>query len=224
MIWLLLAHAAWAGTITGTVRAEGKPGVEAAAAGGGYESRKLKFAERINYAALQDFVVYIEGSLGKPDTNAPAPTVVVDTRRSVSQKGAMFSPHVLPVLVGTAVEWPNHDEIFHNVFSVSEVKPFDLGLYKHPEIKRVTFDKAGRVDAFCSIHSSMHCIVLVLENRFYSTTDGQGRYRIAGVPAGKYKLRAWHERLPSQVLDVTVPEAGDVQVEFVLGIKNLPQY
>ena len=63
----------------------------------------------------------------------------VVTRR-IAQKGAMFSPHILPVLVGTTVEWPNYDDILHNVFSFSETKPFDLGLYKSPELKQIAFD------------------------------------------------------------------------------------
>jgi hypothetical protein len=136
----------------------------------------------------------------------------------------VFSPHVLPVVAGTTVEWPNQDDIYHNVFSISEAKQFDLGLYKHPEVKRVQFDRAGRVDAFCSIHKSMNCIILVLENPYFATSDAQGRYHIANVPPGTYKLKAWHERLPSLTKEVTVPENGEVRVDFILGILNLPKY
>jgi plastocyanin len=204
------------------VRAEGKAGTETAAAGGAYDGRKFKFVERVNYAALQDFIVYVEGVL--PGTNLAATTVVVETRRNITQKGARFTPRVLPVMVGTTVEWPNHDEIFHNVFSISEPKQFDLGLYKHPELKRVKFDHPGRVDAFCSIHTAMHCIILVLENPYFAAADAQGRYRIADVPPGTYKLKAWHERLPSQSKAIVVSENGTTQADFTLGITNLPQY
>jgi len=218
-----MTHAAHAGTITGLVRAQGKEGANEAAGPGNYDSRKFKFAERIDYSEINEFVVYLEGIVG---TNAAPPQkpVQVMTNRRINQKGAMFSPHILPVVVGTTVEWPNHDEIFHNVFSISEAKPFDLGLYKHPEVKRVTFDKPGRVDAFCSIHKAMNCVILVLENPYFASTDGRGRYEIPNVLAGVYKLRAWHERLPGQVKEVTVPETGEVRMDFTLGITNLPKY
>lgn len=211
-----------AGQIVGTVRAQGKTGSDSEAGGGKYASRKFKFVERIDYSQLRDFVVYIEGPVA---TNAPpSKPLEVATHRRIDQRGAVFSPHVLPVVVGTTVEWPNYDEIFHNVFSISEAQPFDLGLYKHPEVKRVRFEKAGRVDAFCSIHKAMNCIILVLENPFFAAADSDGRYRIANVPAGRYKLKAWHERLPSVTREITVPEEGEVRVDFTLGIQNLPQY
>jgi plastocyanin len=209
---------AGAGVLTGAVRAEGKPGADADTSGGKYDSRQFKFAERVNYAELRDFVVYIDGPVV---TNLAPKTAQVVTGR-ITQKGAMFTPHVLPVLTGTTVEWPNNDEILHNVFSYSEPKPFDLGLYKSPKLGTVLFDKPGRVDVFCSIHARMNCIVLVLQNPYFAATK-DGRYRIADVPAGTYKLKAWHERLPSQVKEITVPENGDAKADFVLGINNLPK-
>src|SRR5262245_33483090 len=121
---LLQARAA-AATIAGTVRAEGKPGTETGLGSGKYESREFKFIERVNYAEMRDFVVYIEGPVAGPVTPPEKPAQVV-TRR-ITQKHALFSPHVLPILVGTTVEWPNNDEILHNVFSFSEIKPLDLG-------------------------------------------------------------------------------------------------
>ena len=223
LLFGFLATSLGAGTILGTVRAQGKEGAGQEATGGQYESRKFKFAERVNYAELRDFVVYID----QPGTDKPVPPaqpVQVVTTKKVSQHGAMFSPHVLPVVVGTTVEWPNNDEIFHNVFSMSEPKPFDLGLYKNPDIKRVTFDKPGRVDVFCSIHASMNCIVLVLETPHFAATDASGRYQLPRVPAGHYRLKAWHERLPAQSQEVSVSENGDLKVDFTLGITNLPKY
>lgn len=208
------------GTITGSVRAEGKAGADNDALCGKYDSREFKFVERVNYAEMHDFVVYIDGLI---ETNAALiqhPAQVVT--RKISQKGAMFSPHVLPVLVGTTVEWPNNDDILHNVFSFSETKPFDLGLYKNPEIKRVTFDKPGRVDVYCSIHTRMSCVVLVLQNPYFALANERGVYTIHDVPPGTYKLKAWHERLPFQIREIVVPKDGEVKADFTLGIKNLP--
>jgi plastocyanin len=210
-----------AGTITGNVSAQGKNSAADAIVDGAYASRKFKFVEKVDYAAMHDFVVYIDGPVGAKAAPPEKPAQVVT--RHVSQKGAIFSPHVLPVLVGTTVEWPNNDDIYHNVFSFSEIKPFDLGLYKSPQVEKVTFDKPGRVDVFCSIHTRMNCIILVLENPYYASTNDKGVYAIPNVPAGTYKLKAWCERLPSQTKEIVVPETGEVKVDFLLGITNLPK-
>ena len=218
-------RAVFAGGITGTVRAEPRPGTEGTDAGGDkYGSRKYKFAERVDYAGMRDFVVCLVGVVGT-NTSAPqTPKVLsVDTRR-VAQKGATFMPHVLPVVAGTWVEWPNNDDIFHNVFSDSDACQFDLGLYKNnPPDKRVLFDKPGRVDVFCSIHANMHCIVLVLENPYFCVADDRGHYAITNIPAGTYRVKAWHERMPAQIREITVPETGDVKADFVLNVMNLPK-
>jgi plastocyanin len=205
-----------AGTIVGTVKAQPRPELaEGGAAGGGkYESRKFKFVETVKYDEIKEFVVFIDS----PMTNAFA---TPKTQRVVTQKDATFRPHVMPVMAGTKVEWPNHDEIFHSVFSVSEAKEFDLGLYKDPVVKDVTFDKPGRVDVFCSIHSQMNCVVLVLKNPFFAATDSKGQFKISDVPAGTYKIKAWHERLPGQAKEITVPPEGEVRVDFVVGVGNL---
>lgn len=222
---LFCAISVSAGTIIGNVSAQGKAGAENNSdPGGAYANRKYKFAPKVDYSAMRDFVVYIEGQVG---TNSALSTNVVSvfTTNEVKQQGAVFKPHVLPVMKGTTVEWPNNDDIYHNVFSMSDAKQFDLGLYKgNPPDKHVTFDKPGRVDVFCSIHENMHCIVLVLENPYFTRTDDDGNYKIPDVPAGTYKLKAWHERLPADEKEITVPTNGEVKVDFTLGIKNLPQY
>jgi plastocyanin len=221
---LVLAASARAGTISGTVRAERKSGGtnDATCADPYKQSRALKFVEVKNYEEEHEFVVYIIGAVGEKPLPPDKPVQVVTTKK-ISQRGAMFSPHVLPVVVGTVVEWPNYDEILHNVFSMSDARPFDLDLYKAPVVKSVLFDKPGRVDVFCSIHSAMNCVVLVLENPYFASTDAKGRYAIPNVPPGKYQLKAWYQRLPADVKEVTVPESGEVKVDFVLTVKNLPK-
>jgi plastocyanin len=217
-ICLLISFNIFAGTIKGNVKAEPRPEAMEDVQAGKYESRKYKFLERINYDELRDFVVYVD----QPIQNAIQPPP--KTLQVVIQKDGTFKPHVLPVVVGTTVEWPNNDDIFHNVFSMSEAKPFDLGFYKSHELKRVTFDKPGRVDIFCSIHTRMSCIVLVLENQFFAPTDKNGNYTISNLPAGAYHLKAWHERLPGQIRDVNVPVNGEVSQDFVLTVTGLPKY
>ena len=214
---LFTTASTFSATIVGTVIARGPEQAEGAS-GGKYESRKFKFVEKINYAELKDFIVYID----QPVTNAP-PTAP-KTVQVITQRDAVFRPRLLPVMAGTTVEWPNKDEIFHNVFSMSESNPFDLGLYKDPEVKKVKFQNPGRVDVFCSIHSQMNCLILVLQNPFFAATDKSGRFKIENVPPGAYKLKAWHERLPFEIKEVVVPETGEIEVSFTLGIKGLPKY
>jgi plastocyanin len=223
IVLVAMCAPALAGTIVGNVSAEGKVDADNdPTANGAYGNRKYKFAEKVDYSAMHDFVVYVEGSSG---TNNVATNSTQVTTTRVAQEDAMFSPHVLPIMVGTTVEWPNNDTIYHNVFSMSDAKQFDLGLYKgNPPDKKIAFDKPGRVDVFCSIHSNMHCIILVLENPYFAATDEDGNYKIPNVPPGTYKLKAWHERLPSDEKEIVVPTNGEVKVNFTLGIKNLPQY
>ena len=212
------AAQALAGTIIGTVRAHGKVEEGPIAAGGGkYDSRKFKFVEKVNYEEMTDFVVFIEG---KPEKAPRPPEKPLEV---ITQRDAVFRPRVTPIVVGTTVQWPNRDDIYHNVFSMSEPNSFDLGLYKDPEVKEWTFKSAGRVDVFCSIHTKMSCVILVLENPWFAATDKRGRYKIENVPPGKYRLKAWHERMPTQTREIIVPEKGEVEVDFSMGIKGLPQ-
>jgi|UniRef100_UPI0040498928 plastocyanin len=201
-----------AGTVVGTVSGQGA--VDTGAAGGGaYASRRYKFVERVDYDRLTDFVVYIDQPVDVTGEPPKHPAAVV-------QKDAAFDPHVLPVMVGTAVRWPNEDDIYHNVFSMSETKDFNLGLYKDKtdNAPAVLFDRLGRVDVFCGIHSKMHCIILVMPSRFFAVADARGNFRIENIPPGTYRLKAWHERLPARVTEVTVPETGEVKVDFVLSL------
>lgn len=206
-----------AGTIVGTVQAKAPKGPNEAGEGGGnYESRRYKFVEKIDYDHLADFVVNIQAG-------APAGPVSKVPLAVTTQKDASFEPHVLPIVAGTTVKWPNEDDIYHNVFSISEVKSFDLDYYKKEKVPEIVFDTPGRVDVFCAIHTKMHCIILVLPNPFFAAVDSKGHYVIKEVPAGTYRLRAWHERLPAEIKDVVVPADGEVRVDFSLGFAGLPK-
>lgn len=219
LLFLLSVCRLPAGTIVGTVRAHGAEESSGDAGGGAYASRRYKFVERLDYDQLRDFVVHVDQPFAGTMFAPPATPAVI------RQKDASFVPHVLPVLVGTTVEWPNLDEIYHNVFCMAETKQFDLGLYNSEQPpKRVVFDKPGQADVFCSIHTKMHCIVLVLTNPYFAVSDDKGRFTIRNVPAGTYQLRAWHERLPAKTKEIVVPAEGEVRVEFDLGISGLPKY
>jgi plastocyanin len=215
------AFPARAGSIVGTVRGIPPANPAGAAAGSGaYESRRYKYVDKIDYDRLRDFVVYIDQPVsGEAATTSTTKTV------TTTQKDANFDPHILAVAVGTTVRWPNEDDIFHNVFSISDAKQFDLGYYKKNEAApEVTFDRPGFIDVFCAIHTRMHCIIVVTPNKFFAQTDDRGRFEISGLPAGTYKLKAWHERLPAKTVEVTVPAEGETKVNLTLGFDDLPKY
>jgi hypothetical protein len=103
----------------------------------------------------------------------------------------MFVPHVLVVRVGTAVEFPNNDKVFHNVFSFRDGKKFDLGMYPKGMSKRLVFDKPGLARLFCNIHPNMAAYVMAVDTPYFAVSDEQGSFTIAGVPAGTYTYHAW---------------------------------
>jgi len=132
---------------------------------------------------------------------------------SVSQKNAKFFPSLVVAVKGETMEFPNDDDIEHNVFSFSPVKPFDLGIYPKGAMKTVALDNEGPVTIFCSIHENMSGVIFVVPNPFYAVTDSRGRFTVAQVPAGKYFLRTWHPTLPelSKAIVITPVQAATSQ-------------
>ena len=131
-------------------------------------------------------------------------------RAVLDQRDESFVPHVLAVTVGTTVAFPNSDRVYHNVFSLSKARRFDLGRYPHGASRSVRFDQPGVVRVFCEIHSHMSAFVLVFAHRYFAVTDSRGSYRIGGVPPGRYTLVVWNEGEIRQTRSVTVPEEGGV--------------
>jgi hypothetical protein len=119
--------------------------------------------------------------------------------------------------VGTTVDFPNEDETYHNVFSLSKVRRFDLGRYAAGRSKPVRFDEPGVVRVFCDIHSHMSAFVLVFNHRFFATTDADGRYSLPDVPPGRYTVTVWYDGSTRDSRTVTVPTGGGVvDLDFVL--------
>ena len=141
----------------------------------------------------------------------------IDTTHAVmDQRGERFIPHVLAITTGTIVDFPNSDHIYHNVFSLSRAKSFDLGRYAAGRSKPVRFDRPGIVRVFCDIHSHMNAFILVFGHPFFSLTDAGGRYRIDNAPPGTYTLVAWNEGIASETRSVTVPDGGIDEEDFTL--------
>jgi plastocyanin len=153
-------------------------------------------------------VVYLEGSFSKAGT---LPT------KQIVQKELTFIPALLPVQVGTKVEFPNLEEdIYHNIFSYSPAKRFDLGRYR-PEEKPVPsqiFDVAGLVTLRCDIHEHMRALVLVLATPHFVTTDEEGRFRLSGLPAGRYTLKAWVDSRTTHEKPVDLKSGSTLHVDF----------
>ena len=124
--------------------------------------------------------------------DGPAPAVPAKQYRLV-QQDKRFEPHVLIVPVGAAVEFPNKDPFFHNVFSVYEGTPFDLGLYESGSSKEVHFNRPGPSYVFCNIHPEMSAVVLALKTPYYAISNAKGDYSL-DVPTGDYDLGVWFER------------------------------
>jgi plastocyanin len=137
-------------------------------------------------------------------------------RAVMDQRNETFVPHVLAVTTGTLVDFPNSDKFYHNVFSLSKPKRFDLGRYPVGRSESVRFDRPGIVRVFCDIHSHMNAFILVFGHPFFAMTDADGRYRIENVPPGTYSIVAWNEGTPSDPKTVTVPEGGSAEVDFAV--------
>ena len=150
-----------------------------------------------------DAVVYLESVPGQ----FPAPKQPLE----MDQLKRTFIPHVLPVMVGTTVNFLNSDPVLHNVFTPSKAaNRFNLGSYPKGQTKAQTFDKVGEIRILCNVHPEMEAWVVVLPNPYFAKTAPDGSYSIANVPAGKYSLKAWHEKLKFAPREIDVPATGDV--------------
>lgn len=152
-------------------------------------------------------VVYLEGSF--PKTAAPA-------TKQVAQKDLTFVPALSPVRVGTRVEFPNEDDTYHNIFSYSPAKRFDLGRYRPDEkpVPSQVFDVAGLVTLRCDIHEHMRGLILVLDTPHFVTTGDDGRFRLSGLPPGRYTLKAWVDSRTTRERPVELKSGSTLHVDF----------
>jgi plastocyanin len=149
--------------------------------------------------------------------------LVAPTRATMDQRDETFVPRVLAVTVGSTVDFPNSDPTYHNVFSLSRARSFDLGRYPAGRSKAVRFDRPGVVRVFCDIHSHMSASILVFAHPFYDVTSPEGTFHLEGVPPGTYVVNAWMENRPTQSQQVTIsPQGTESEVDFTFSRRGAP--
>lgn len=164
-----------------------------------------------------DAVVYF-----RPDT--PVPVVVPDAPFVLATERKTFVPRVLPIPVGASVRFPNKDPILHNVFSTTKEAAFDLGLYGRSDGEDYRFSQPGVIRVYCNVHHAMVAHVLVMDTPFFTKPDAQGRFRLAGVPAGAGELLVWHERAQLWRQAITVDSAVELKVPLELSKRRVPPH
>lgn len=152
-----------------------------------------------------------------PPPPAAEPFEVVTVRKD-------FQPHVLAVPRGSAVRFPNEDQILHNVFSVSGDNRFDLGLYRGGESKQTTFDDAGVVQVFCNVHHSMAAYIVVLATPYYTSPETNGEFLLTGLPAGPGTLTVWHEQTEAVKRRLDLPLAEPLAIRLEISRKRVPKH
>lgn len=130
------------------------------------------------------------------------------------QQELRFTPRVLATAAGSRVEFANLDRVFHNTFSVSAARRFDLGKYPPGHVDTIAFERAGVANLHCDIHPRETAFVVVVPNHAYARPDSFGRFSLPKLPAGVYTVRVWHPRLGDLRRKVTMPRRGDLALEF----------
>lgn len=175
----------------------------------GYPTRAVATPALAPVSELRNVVVYLR--------NAPARSVP-PVHEEIRQRNETFVPRVVAIPVGSDVDFPNDDPIYHNVFSLSRPKNFNLGRYPRGESRRVRFDKPGIVRVFCDIHSHMSATVIVFNHPWFAVPDESGRYELPDVPPGDREVTAWHERLGDTTAKVHVDAGHVVTTNFTLPV------
>ena len=174
-----------------------------------YPSRSISTPILAPISELRHVVVYLK--------DAPA-RQVAPARVEIRQRDETFIPRVVAVPVGSVVDFPNDDPLYHNVFSLSRAKDFNLGRYPRGQTKGVRFDKPGIVKVFCDIHSHMTASVLVFNHPWFAVPDASGRYDLPDLPTGDREITAWHERLGDTTTRMRVESGRATTADFTLPV------
>jgi plastocyanin len=147
-------------------------------------------------------VIALEPASGKWKKRTPK-------QRTIEQRNREFAPHMLAISAGSTVSFPNFDPIFHNVYSTSAPRSFDLGIYKNGESRDVTFSKEGLIRLGCNLHANMAAHLVVVAAPHYVVTDASGAFKFRSLPPGKYKLKAWAEDTAEPITQTIEIKSGE---------------
>jgi plastocyanin len=134
----------------------------------------------------------------------------------INQRDRRFEPELLIVPAGSTVQFPNFDPVFHNVFSLSKARPFDLGVYPRGASRSVRFDRPGVVQVYCHLHPNMHAAIVVAANSWHTRPSSDGKFSLEGVPEGQYTLAVWHNTAGLFERTIAVPAAGAIAEDFTI--------
>ncbi len=176
-----------------------------------YPTRSVTPQPLASVSELRHVIVFVRDA---------ARQAVPPTHTEIRQRNETFMPRVVAVTVGSEVSFPNDDPFFHNVFSLSRPRNFNLGRYPQGKTRRVRFERPGIVKVFCDIHSHMSATVMVFDHPFFAVPDEGGRFELDGLPPGDLEITAWHERLGDTTQRVRVEERRVTEVEFVLPVPS----
>ena len=197
-----------AGRVTLTTRVRGAP-----LPSNTYPSRSLgRHQPAGGSPELHNVVVFLRA----PAFAGPLPAA----RRRIEQRHETFVPRVVAITRGSTVDFPNDDPFFHNVFSLSSAAEFDLGRYPQGSTRSRAFTRPGLVKVYCHIHSHMSASILVLDHPYFATPDADGRFTLEDVPAGRYTIVGWHERVGEREARIEVRSGEQARVELTLPVEE----
>lgn len=207
-----LPHAAAQGRATGRIEGRVVITVPVATAppSAAYGPRRVEKAAPRSGSEIPNVIVFIE--------DAPKVTPLPLTRAQILQENETFVPRVVAITRGSTVNFPNGDPFFHDVFSLSRSGTFDLGSYPRGQTKSHQFREAGLVKVYCHIHSHMSASIMVFDHTYFTIPKADGSFAIDDVPAGSYKVSAWHERIGENSQPVKIDAGRTAEIRFALPI------
>ena len=208
----LIASAATAAPETG--RVEGRVSitipVSTAPPSAAYGARRVERPAARTSSELFNVVVFIQ--------NAPRSAPLPVTRARILQENETFIPRVVAITRGSAVDFPNGDPFFHDVFSLSRTATFDLGSYPKGQTKSQVFRRAGLVKVYCHIHSHMSASIMVFDHPYFTIPRPDGTFALDAIPEGTYQISAWHERIGEHRQSIRVEAGRTSEIQFALPI------
>lgn len=179
-----------------------------------YQPRSVNRRGDTPFPEIRSVVIYLK--------DAAFAGVLPTTRTQIRQSNEAFTPRVVVITRGSTIDFPNGDPIFHNVFSLSAAATFDLGRFPKGSSRSRVFDKAGLVKVYCHLHSHMSATILVLDHPYYTVPDADGAFTLAGIPAGRHTLVAWHERVGERTSVVQIETGRTTLADLSLPVEATP--